>query len=122
LTVFQGSQFFYRTNGSQFFVHGVEYNDKGRYAIKTAAIIDPLEDSRSCIRNIPYLTNLGINTLLIESPRVSANHASCMRELQNANIYVLIRLDGKNSETIHDGASLKIPWDYNAYKEAEKLI
>jgi Glucanosyltransferase len=100
----------------------VEYDDRGRFLPNSAVAIDPLEDGRSCTRNIPYLLSLGINTLVIGSPRAGANHDNCMRQLQDAGIYVIVRLDGKNQDTFNNGPFLEIPWDYNAYHHAQKVI
>jgi hypothetical protein len=90
----QGSRFFYEKTGAQFFMRAIEYEDSGAQAVPnvTSSFIDPLEDGARCARDIPYLQELGINTLLIYYVRPDALHSSCMRKLRAAGIYVLVFL------------------------------
>jgi 1,3-beta-glucanosyltransferase GAS1 len=93
----QGSQFFYATNGSQFFIRGVLYRDSGQSAADPQVQIDVLSDGPRCERDIPYLTKLGINTIHVSGEDSRLNHDQCMKLLEKAGIYVLVTINGPES-------------------------
>jgi hypothetical protein len=74
-----------------------------------------LADPEICARDIPFITQLGINTLDILSIDPKISHTSCMKLLQDAGIYVLIALNGDHSSAPHgfiDGSSRILSHDY----------
>lgn len=90
--VIKGSHFFYKTNGSEFFIKGVAYQQEatpGGTSSTSLNIKDPLADEASCARDVPLLTQLGTNVIRVYAIDPTADHSKCMALLQNAGIYVL---------------------------------
>jgi hypothetical protein len=54
-----------------------------------STFIDPLANGAACQRDLPYLQQLGVNTLRIYSVNSSLNHDTCMQAFSGANIYVM---------------------------------
>jgi hypothetical protein len=50
---------------------------------------DPLANATACQRDLPYLTQLGINAVHVYSVDAALNHDSCMQALSGAGIYVM---------------------------------
>jgi hypothetical protein len=117
----QGSHFFSR-NGTQFFVRGLFYSDSGKTTKKTTSFIDVLGDEEYCQRDIPYLQNLGINTLLILDVDTRASHSACMQALHKAGIYVLFQLNGRVRQAYSVNGATYTPWDYQLYEHFQKTI
>jgi hypothetical protein len=46
------------------------------------SFIDPLSSGANCTRDIPYLKQLGVNTVRVYSVNSSANHDDCMKALR----------------------------------------
>ena len=98
----KGSKFFLPSNGSQFFIRGIIYqqvpSDDGSVATNLARAsadnlyVDPLSDGSACIRDIPYLQKLRINVIRSYGIDPGRDHSSCMNDLANAGIYVLADL------------------------------
>ncbi|PBP25919.1 1,3-beta-glucanosyltransferase gel4 [Diplocarpon rosae] len=89
-----GSKFFYKTNGTQFFIKGVAYQqgiaqNGGGSAGNNTAYIDPLADTVSCTRDIPLLQKAGANTIRTYAIDPTQDHSQCMRLLDAAGIYVI---------------------------------
>ncbi|KAF4617024.1 hypothetical protein G7Y89_g15123 [Cudoniella acicularis] len=57
---------------------------------------DPLADSASCTRDIPYLRGLGVNTIRTYAIDPTQDHSACMKELDAAGIYVISDLSEPN--------------------------
>jgi hypothetical protein len=51
--------------------------------------IDPLSSGANCTRDVPYLQQLGVNTIRVYSVSPNNNHDECMGLLENAGIYVM---------------------------------
>lgn len=108
LTHVQGQHFFYKTNGSEFFIRGVAYqqdvNSNGTSS-GTATFTDPLADSAGCARDIPLLQQLGTNAIRVYAINASLDHSSCMNMLQNAGIYVIQDLSNPSNSINRDQPS-----------------
>jgi len=95
--VIKGSKFFYKTNGTQFYIRGVAYQQNVLTSgAGTQVFSDPLADAAGCARDIPYLQRLNTNTVRVYSVDPTADHSSCMTALANAGIYALIDLGTPN--------------------------
>ena len=101
--VIKGSKFFYKTNGTEFFIRGVAYQqDVGGNGTSTTNtdFTDPLTDSTGCKRDIPNLIGLRTNTIRVYAIDTTQDHDDCMTQLQDAGIYVIADL-GSPSESIN---------------------
>ena len=99
--VIKGSKFFYKTNGTEFFIRGVAYqqnvggnNSEGDAT--GAKFVDPLADAATCKRDIPYLTQLRTNVVRVYAIDTTQSHDDCMQQLQQAGIYVIADLGAPN--------------------------
>lgn len=89
----QGSHFFYQTNGSEFIIRGVTYQPSNSSANEQADPLGNLAASVSdCMRDIPLLTQLTTNVIRVSYIDPTQDHTSCMDQLQQAGIYVLVDL------------------------------
>ncbi|TFK57653.1 glycoside hydrolase family 72 protein [Heliocybe sulcata] len=95
----RGGRYLYSDDGSRFYIRGVAYQPQGDVVSSAdnsfeepSTFTDPLADSSSCSRDLPYLQQLGVNTVRVYSVNSSLNHDSCMQALSGANIYVIIDL------------------------------
>ena len=82
----KGNAFFDSTTGDRFYLRGVDYQPGGS-SLNNA---DPLADDEACQRDVPYMKQLGINTIRVYSVDNSANHTVCMNLLYNAGIYLIL--------------------------------
>ena len=57
---------------------------------------DPLENGANCTRDIPYFTDLGINTIRVYTIDNSKDHSECMNALADAGIYVALDIDNSD--------------------------
>jgi len=90
--VIKGSKFFYKTNGTEFFIKGVAYQADLTNATSDQQFTDPLADSAGCTRDIPLIQALGMNTIRVYALDTKQDHSACMTMLQNAGIYVVADL------------------------------
>ncbi|KAI9787765.1 MAG: 1,3-beta-glucanosyltransferase gas1 [Geoglossum umbratile] len=90
--VIKGSKFFYKTNGTEFFMRGVAYQQdipgNGSDSTQTQ-FTDPLADADACKRDVPILQQLMTNTIRVYAIDPKKDHSACMTLLQNAGIYVI---------------------------------
>jgi len=92
-------KYLYKDDGSRFYIKGVAYQEQG-VVVQSAdnafgepsTFIDPLALPSACQRDLPYLTQLGVNTIRVYSVNSSLNHDACMSTLSNAGIYTIIDL------------------------------
>lgn len=68
---------------------GEAANDPNNPFLEPATFIDPLADSTGCARDIPYLTQLGVNVIRVYSVDNTQDHDSCMKALETAGIYTM---------------------------------
>ncbi|KAF4628550.1 hypothetical protein G7Y89_g9605 [Cudoniella acicularis] len=92
--VIVGSRFFFKTNGSEFFIRGVAYQQSS----ETSTIVDPLADQAGCQRDIPYLQALRTNVVHVYAVDSTQDHSACMSLLDAAGIYVLVDLPTPSAE------------------------
>ncbi|KAI9822888.1 MAG: 1,3-beta-glucanosyltransferase gas1 [Thelocarpon impressellum] len=92
--VIKGSKFFYKSNGTEFFIKGVAYqqNYNGNGTSASDSYTDPLVDVNSCRRDIPLLQRLQTNTIRVYALDPTLDHSVCMGLLQDAGIYVIADL------------------------------
>jgi len=57
-----------------------------------STFIDPLANATACARDLPFLQQLGVNTIRVYSVNASLNHDSCMQALSGAGIYTIVDL------------------------------
>ncbi|KAJ4388188.1 hypothetical protein N0V93_008795 [Gnomoniopsis smithogilvyi] len=93
----QGQYLFYSSNGTQFFIKGVAYQQGiapggASESTTTSTFIDSLADTASCTRDIPLLQELGTNTVRVYAIDPTADHSVCMNALDAAGIYVIADL------------------------------
>ncbi|KAF8243285.1 glycolipid anchored surface protein GAS1 [Wilcoxina mikolae CBS 423.85] len=79
----KGNAFFVGTE--RFYIRGVDYQPGGQ-----SQLADPLADVDNCKRDIPVFKELGLNAVRIYTVDNSANHDECMKELEDAGIYLLL--------------------------------
>jgi hypothetical protein len=79
-----------------------------------ASFVDPLADERACQRDIPYLVNLGINTLVIDGYNADREHQKCMQLLSGAGIYVLVAINGHSEVAYQFNGTVGTPINYVA--------
>jgi len=98
-------------------MRAVHYQDLRDDFNESSSFIDPLEDGAKCERDIPYLKQLGINTVFISYVQAQSPHSACMTKLQKAEIYVLVNL-GSTIGDIYTTAR----WDYPLYQRYTAVI
>lgn len=115
--VIKGSKFFYKTNGTQFFMKGVAYQQEvGTNTSQTEAInyVDPLADEAVCNRDIPFLQELQTNTIRVYAIDPTKDHRACMEALARAGIYVIADLSEPGTSIIRDDPAWTVEI-YNRY-------
>jgi hypothetical protein len=121
--IIQGSRFFHENSGSQFFMRGVHVHDSDRSTGSALTIVDVLSEGLLCERDIPYFLKLNINTILVEDIDITRDHSSCMDQLANAGIYVLLYFTGKSIRSVMDEHGKTFSrWDYIWYQSMERRI
>jgi hypothetical protein len=119
--VIKGSKFFYKTNGTQFFMKGVAYQQEvGTNTTQTEAIdyVDPLADEAVCNRDIPFLQELQTNTIRVYAIDPTKDHKACMDALAQAGIYVIADLSEPGTSIIRDDPS----WSVTTYARYTAVI
>ncbi|KUI72642.1 1,3-beta-glucanosyltransferase gel1 [Cytospora mali] len=69
----------------RFYVRGIDYQPGG-----SSGMSDPLSDEDTCKRDIAEFKKLGINTVRVYTVDNSASHDSCMSQLADAGIYLIL--------------------------------
>ncbi|KAI1044383.1 hypothetical protein LB504_013159 [Fusarium proliferatum] len=111
----KGSKLFY-SNGTQFFMKGVAYQQDtaaaGQTNTKETKYIDPLADEAACKRDIPLLKQLGTNIIRTYAINPKADHKACMKLLDDAGIYVISDLSEPSVSINRDDPK----WDVELYE------
>lgn len=125
------NKFFNSVSQEQFFMKGIAYQPKfpdvnefedlsenSAEDVYDTEYIDPLSDPKICLRDIPYLVKLGVNTIRVYSINPLKNHDICMEELMNNNIYVVTDLSEPNTSIIRNDPH----WDNVLWERYKSVI
>ncbi|KAI4751279.1 hypothetical protein E4T52_16271 [Aureobasidium sp. EXF-3400] len=115
--VIKGSKFFYKTNGTQFFMRGVAYQEDVSNSTDSS-YTDPLADASVCSRDIPYLTALRTNTIRVYAIDPTKNHDDCMNMLADAGIYVVSDLSAPDESINRNDPA----WNDNLYERYVSVV
>ena len=119
--VIKGSKFFYKTNGTEFFIRGVAYQTAvggNNTDNADAKFVDPLADPTICKRDIPYLAQLRTNAIRVYAIDTTKSHDECMTALQQAGIYVIADLGAPNISINRANPS----WDDQLYARYSSVV
>ncbi|KAF2870949.1 Glucanosyltransferase-domain-containing protein [Massariosphaeria phaeospora] len=119
--VIKGSKFFYKTNGTQFYMNGVAYQQGiNGNTTQTDAVdyIDPIADTTACKRDIEFLAKLKTNTIRVYAIDPAKNHDECMTALADAGIYVIADLSQPGESIIRDEPA----WTTDLFDRYTKVI
>ncbi|TID14196.1 carbohydrate-binding module family 43 protein [Venturia nashicola] len=95
--VVKGAKFFYKTNGTEFFIQGVayqqDYSTNGSASTTAnSAYSDPLANEARCKVDIPLMKELNMNTIRVYAVDPTKDHSACMKLLQDNGIYIVADL------------------------------
>jgi len=124
--IIDGNHFFYKTNGSQFYMKGVAYQSNiGGATVSSAdgyveptTYKDPLADTTSCKRDIPYMQQLGVNVIRTYALDPTLDHDDCMQALDAAGIYVITDLSEPSESINRDSPQ----WNTELYARYTSVI
>jgi hypothetical protein len=100
------------TDSGRFYIKGIAYQEQGwserihiRFTLilcagavvadpnnpfgEPSSFFDPLSNGDACNRDLPFLKNLGVNTIRAYSVNASLNHDACMSAFEAAGIYTM---------------------------------
>jgi len=112
-----GNKFFYKNNGTQFYIKGVAYQQDTANS-SDSTFVDPLADGDSCKRDLPYLLELSTNTLRVYAVNTSVDHSDCMDLFAQHGIYIIADLS-QPSESINRNSP---EWNLNLYKRYTDVV
>ncbi|KAH0543972.1 hypothetical protein FGG08_001739 [Glutinoglossum americanum] len=119
--VIKGSKFFYKTNGTEFFMRGVAYQQDIPGNGSSSAVVqfsDPLADADACKRDVSLLQQLGTNVIRVYAIDPKKDHSACMQLLQDAGIYVISDLSQPGESINRDSPT----WDEGLYNRYTSVI
>lgn len=114
--VIKGNHFFYKSNGSEFFIKGIAYQQKQSGQSQDSP--DPLGDPAGCSRDIPVLQRLQTNLVRVYSVDPTANHDQCMQALGDAGIYVLADLSSSSQAISREDPE----WNVDLFKRYTSVV
>ncbi|KAJ3506093.1 hypothetical protein NLJ89_g7068 [Agrocybe chaxingu] len=92
-------RYLYDESGTRFYIKGIAYQEQGAVVAsddnpfgEPSTFIDPLALPDACSRDLPFLQELGVNTIRVYSVNSSLNHDACMSAFSAAGIYTIIDL------------------------------
>ncbi|KAL8683987.1 MAG: hypothetical protein Q9224_001250 [Gallowayella concinna] len=119
--IIKGSKFFYKTNGTQFFMKGIAYQEEyagnGTISGKTS-YTDPLADKAVCQRDIPLMAQLQTNTIRVYAVDPTKNHDDCMQLLAQYGIYVVADLGEPKNSINRDSPQ----WNQDIYQRYTAVV
>ncbi|SCW00046.1 LAFE_0B08262g1_1 [Lachancea fermentati] len=119
-----GSKFFNTQNGEQFFIKGIAYQPSMSSMELNTDIdaeiryIDPLASPEICLRDIPHLVKLGVNTIRVYSIDPTQSHDVCMEALAENGIYTLIDLSEPDVSISRDQPH----WNVDLLQRYKKVV
>lgn len=121
--VIKGQKFFYKTNGTQFFMKGVAYQQEinsntSQTDTDSLKITDPLADATSCKRDIEFLKKLQTNTIRVYAIDPEKDHKECMDALADAGIYVIADLSEPGNSINRDDPG----WTVELYERYTSVV
>lgn len=117
----EGNKFFNSETGEQFFMKGIAYQqqvDQDSELYDGTPYVDPLADPHICLRDLPYLVELGINTIRVYHIDPSSSHDTCMKAFSDAGIYVLIDLAEPEISIVRNNPS----WDVKVWSRYRDVV
>ncbi|KHC40280.1 hypothetical protein MGO_00221 [Candida albicans P76055] len=118
-----GNKFFECESGHQFFIKGIAYQKTRQEGeiydtTKEPHYIDPLANPFTCLRDLDYLKELGINLVRVYQIHPNANHDVCMNAFAEAGIYVLADLSEPTISIRRDYPH----WDTEIFNRYQQVI
>ncbi|KAI1822749.1 family 72 glycoside hydrolase [Xylaria intraflava] len=120
--VMKGSKFFTKS-GDQFYIKGIAYQQAagigpGGDSSGSDQYIDPLADEKICERDIPILQKLGVNTIRTYAVNPDSDHSACMKQLDDAGIYVISDLGEPGLSINRDSPA----WNVDLFQRYQAVV
>lgn len=110
-----GQHFFYSNNGSQYYMKGVAYQQNYQPSgapskrADSPKYTDPLADTASCKRDIPYMKQIFTNVIRVYAIDPTRDHDECMEALAANDIYVVADLASPDESINSNDPSWNVP-------------
>ncbi|KAK2738560.1 1,3-beta-glucanosyltransferase gas1 [Myotisia sp. PD_48] len=119
--VIKGTKFFYKSNGTEFFMRGIAYQQDMSSNGTTSGdskYRDPLADVEACERDIPLMAELNTNTIRVYAIDPKKDHTRCMELLDKAGIYVVADLSEPETSIIRSDPK----WNDDLYERYTTVV
>ncbi|KAL6941911.1 hypothetical protein ACO0QE_003072 [Hanseniaspora vineae] len=119
-----GNKFFNSETGEQFFMKGIAYQPSTAESIEHmdsasgTKYIDPMASPDICLRDLPYLVKLGVNTVRVYSVDPTSNHDACMDAFAKKGIYVLFDLSEPDVSIAREAPT----WDITIFERYKSVV